>query len=59
MPLKINTEAFAKVPENLVDPAKPNIKKYNIRMHNTEVAVIVALDTWDGVTTSQIFKKLV
>lgn len=59
MPLKINTEAFAKVPENLVDPAKPNIKKYNIRVHKTDLAVLDALATRDGISRSQLLNQLV
>ena len=59
MSLKIITEAFAKVPENLVDPAKPNIKKYNIRVHKTDLAVLDALATRDGISRSQLLNQLV
>lgn len=59
MQLKINAEAFAKVPENLVDSAKPNIKKYNIRVHKTDLAVLDALATRDGISRSQLLNQLV
>ena len=52
MPLKINADSFAKVPENLIDSDKPNIKKYNIRLHKTDLAVLDALAARDGISRS-------
>ena len=59
MPLKINADSFAKVPENLIDSDKPNIKKYNIRLHKTDLAVLDALAARDGISRSQLLNQLV
>ena len=59
MTLKINTEAFAKLPENLVDSDKPSIKKYNIRVHKTDLTVLDALAARDGISRSQLLNQLV
>ena len=59
MSLKINTEAFAKVPEDLVNQDKPNIRKYNIRVHKTDLAVLDALAARNGVSRSQLLNQIV
>lgn len=59
MSLEINAKAFAKAPENLIDPDKPNIKKYNIRLHKTDLAVLDALAARDGISRSQLLNQLV
>lgn len=59
MSLKINTEAFAKAPEDLVNQDKPNIRKYNIRVHKTDLAVLDALAARNGVSRSQLLNQIV
>lgn len=59
MSLKINTEAFAKVHEDLVNQDKPNIRKYNIRVHKTDLAVLDALAARNGVSRSQLLNQIV
>ncbi|ENW27809.1 MULTISPECIES: hypothetical protein [Acinetobacter] len=59
MPLIFNTEAFAKVPENLVDSNKPNIKKYNVRVHKTDLVILDALAARSGISRSQLLNQLV
>lgn len=59
MPLKIKSEAFATKVDNPADADKSSIRKYNIRLHKTDLVVLDALAARNGISRSQLLNQIV